>query len=1129
MKKFKKHIFILILLLLIGVLCLSIGTSAESIPWLPLFGSSSSTHSLSSAAESAGTKSGDSFKVSELNTADVDTRILHIAPINTSSGIAHVSNTADNNASSVPDSGEGVDAGDGSGNTGISAGESGSFTPIVTGTITGSSGRGQETGSTVSSSPSSGTSSEAPVPAKPDPGSSSSQTPSSSGSSSSESSGSTENSGSGGIPSHHHHHHRTVAVTGVTLDKTSAYLEKPGDTVTLKATAAPEDTTQSKSVTWSSSDSTIAAVDRNGKVTAVKGGKAEITAKTVNGKTAVCNVTVRIPAAKVTLNLENKNIEMEKGSSLVLAAVLEPADTTDGLTWATSDSNIVTVGTDGKITAVNAGTATITAKAGDISVECKVTVGISISTLELSETDLSLKKGENKTLTATVNPPDTTEDKTVTWTSSDSKVAAVDKDGKITAVEGGTAIITAQAEKHTAQCTVTVTVPVSGISFEKDDITLNRGTSQTLKPVIAPKNATDQSLDWVSSDETVASVTMDGKVTAVGAGQAIITAKTNDGGFTAHCKVTVVVSISKVQLDKDAVTLKKGESTSLTATVFPADTTEDKTVTWTSSDETVATVGKDGSITAVEGGTAVITATAGTKKESAQCKVTVIVPTTGISLDHDTLTLAKGTESSLKAIFQPADATDTGITWISDNPDIVSVDDAGTLKALKTGTAVISAASHDGGFKAQCKVTVVIPVTGITLDKTSLELVKGKTQTLTAVITPEDATDKGVAWTSSNSSIASVDSAGKVTAVGGGSATITVTSHDGGLKAVCSITVTVPVTGISLDKTKLSLMPNAAAKLTATINPQDATDRQIIWASSNPALVTVDQQGNIKMLGKIGSATVTATSHDGGYKASCTVLAMIHVKGISLDQSSMTLYKYDSKYLRAIFSPSDATDKSVTWSSSDTSVAQVGSTGSVYGRGYGTATITATSRDGGYRASCTVTVHGRVQAKLRSTFEGSYIHEDGTFSLAMEAGTSKHTSQSEEIENGFTLYFNHTMNYIKDEPVLQIHNLHGWYERYGDYRPRVKVYVGKKLIAYSGDLYGTYDRDNKDYNVDQSSVVCPAISSGSFNKVTIIITGDFEYGNVDWHEAPAPGGFKFKTNDGIIVCESRIENIEVLK
>ena len=234
-------------------------------------------------------------------------------------------------------------------------------------------------------------------------------------------------------------------------------------------------------------------------------------------------------------------------------------------------------------------------------------------------------------------------------------------------------------------------------------------------------------------------------------------------------------------------------------------------------------------------------------------------------------------------------------------------------------------------------------------------------------------------------------------------------------------------------------MPDASAKLSATINPKDATDRQIIWASSNPALVTVDQQGNIKMLGKTGFAAVTATSHDGGYKASCTVLAMIHVKGISLDQSSMTLYKYNSKSLRAIFSPSDATDKSVSWSSSDTSIASVSSSGHVSGNGYGKATITAKSRDGGYAATCIVTVQGEVQARLMSAYEKSYIHEDGTFSLAMDAGTSKKTWHSEEIENGFTLYFNHSINYSKGDPVLQIPSLYGWYNRYGDYLPCMLV------------------------------------------------------------------------------------------
>ena len=160
-------------------------------------------------------------------------------------------------------------------------------------------------------------------------------------------------------------------------------------------------------------------------------------------------MTVLVPASTIEINSEDFSID--KGASKTLTATVGPEDATDKtVIWATSNNDVVLVDGNGKITAENVGTATITATTGDgkLSAICEVTVGISISTLTLDKTELILIKGTEEILTATVDPPDTTENKTVEWISSKPTVADVDSTGRITAIEGGTAVITAQVGSH---------------------------------------------------------------------------------------------------------------------------------------------------------------------------------------------------------------------------------------------------------------------------------------------------------------------------------------------------------------------------------------------------------------------------------------------------------------------------------------------------------------------------------------------------------------------------------------------------------------------------------------------------------------------------------------------------------
>ncbi|MDE6580561.1 MAG: Ig-like domain-containing protein, partial [Ruminiclostridium sp.] len=378
-------------------------------------------------------------------------------------------------------------------------------------------------------------------------------------------------------------------------------------------------------ITYTSSNEKIFTIT-DGKVKGVSKGTATLTVTAANEGntklTAECTVTVTDNAIAATaITISETAVKLEVEETKTLTATLTPADSTDKITWISSDETIVSVDETGKITALKVGEATITAKANEtVSAQCKVTVTaktIAVESITLDKTSAELIKGDTLELTATVKPDDAT-DKTVTWTSSDEKVATVDENGKVTAVGGGKATITAKAGSKSATCEVIVTIPVTSVTLNKNELSLEKGESAELTATVEPEDATDKTVTWTSSDEKVATVDENGKVTAIAAGAATITAKAGDKSAT--CEVTVTVPVTGITLDKTELSLEKGESAELTAAVEPEDAT-DKTITWTSSDEKVATVDENGKVTAIAAGTATITAKAGDM--SATCSITV--------------------------------------------------------------------------------------------------------------------------------------------------------------------------------------------------------------------------------------------------------------------------------------------------------------------------------------------------------------------------------------------------------------------------------------------------------------------------------------------------------------------------
>ena len=250
---------------------------------------------------------------------------------------------------------------------------------------------------------------------------------------------------------------QVVAVSSVSLDKTSVSLNV-GESVTLAATVKPDNATN-KTVSWSSSNASVASVDASGKVSAVAEGTATITAK-AGDKTATCSVTVKKSVVAVSsITLDKSSLELTEGETATLVATVKPDNATDKtVTWTSDKASVATVDASGKVTAKAEGTATITAKAGDKTATCSVTVKkntVAVESVTLDKSSLELTEGETATLTASVKPDNAT-NKTVTWSSSNQSVATVDQNGTVTAVAEGNTTITAKAGDKTATCTVTV-------------------------------------------------------------------------------------------------------------------------------------------------------------------------------------------------------------------------------------------------------------------------------------------------------------------------------------------------------------------------------------------------------------------------------------------------------------------------------------------------------------------------------------------------------------------------------------------------------------------------------------------------------------------------------------------------
>ena len=349
-------------------------------------------------------------------------------------------------------------------------------------------------------------------------------------------------------------------------------------------------------------------------------------------------------------------------------------------------------------------------------------------------------------------------------------------------------------------------------------------------------------------------------------------------------------------------------------------------------------------------------------------------PVEAITLNEHQLTMNKEEQVSLSVTITPEDADDKTIAWTSENESVATVDENGVVTAIKDGETKIFVTSVATGIQDFCTVLVRKNVTSITLKEDQITLGNlADTKQLVATILPEDATDKSVTWSSANEQVCTVSATGLVTATGIGSTLVTVTTVDGGLTANCVVKVLQHVDGLTLNKTDLSLKVGESEKLQPTITPSNADNKKVVWTSSNDNVAKVDAEGNVTAV-KAGKVTVTATSEDNSeVKATCAVTVIQPATGITLSESTYKLKAIgESIQLTATVLPEDATNKKVNRNCPNNTVCVV-SNGNVVAVGYGTAVVIATTEDGGFIATCTITVENSTGiVEVRDSINDSY-------------------------------------------------------------------------------------------------------------------------------------------------------------
>lgn len=422
-------------------------------------------------------------------------------------------------------------------------------------------------------------------------------------------------------------------------------------------------------------------------------------------------IPTKIFASIISLNKNRLTVGTCENCYERLQATIPSELNQSNIIWRSSNENIAKV-EGGKVIGLTEGEAIITATINGNSSTCIVTVSsnyVKVSGLSLDKQSLEILVGTNATLNKTITPSNAT-NKDVIWNSSDSSIVSVDQNGIITAKKQGTVTITASTHEYRSKCIVTVvkSIALKSISINKPTLTIKEQSTEKLDIIYSPSNATNKKVTWKSSNNNIATVDQNGKVTGIKPGSATITAVSNDGGFVATTKVTIEAlskKVTEVTLDKKEITLIAGENIQINATISP-DYAENKEVTWTTSNENIAIV-ENGKVTAISPGETEIKVITQDEKKEAICKITVKAPPIqNISFNEPVKTVYIKSKTKLLTTIEPENAILENQIWTSSNENVATVEN-GIVTAVSLGETTITVTNKEKTIAASMILKVI--------------------------------------------------------------------------------------------------------------------------------------------------------------------------------------------------------------------------------------------------------------------------------------------------------------------------------------------------------------------------------------------------------------------------------------
>lgn len=489
----------------------------------------------------------------------------------------------------------------------------------------------------------------------------------------------------------------------------------------------------------------------------------------------------------------------------------------------------------------------------------------------------------------------------LTFVSGRENIATVDENGVVTGLTKGQATITAtlKTEKRTWKASVNVTVAraVTDIAVNETSLTLydaadplishltggaggrvlllRKGKQVAIRATLSPNDANNRRYTVASSDTDVVRVS-GSTLTARGAGECIVTvASESNPEVSVDYRVIVITPVTGVTVTADTKTLFIGTTAQLTATVKPADASITG-VKWESTNEKVAVVDEYGVVTGVGRGQATIRATAADGGgQRASVNVTVKQQPESITLSGLSGNIRVGGGVTLKATVLPNTTSDKAVVWSTSDASVATVSANGYVKGVRAGSCTITCQSKTfPEIYAQIDVTVYAPVTSITFNEKKPSVAVGRSIALSWTVKPQDATDSSVSFSTNKPDVVSVSDDGIVTGLKRGECYVYATANDGsGKKATIRVTVTQPVTGVTMKYTSQNVGLNKYTTNTAILEPANADNKKMQWTSQDERIATVSGNGlNPKVTGRAwGTTTIIGTTDDGSYVVTYTI------------------------------------------------------------------------------------------------------------------------------------------------------------------------------------------------------------------------------------------------------------------